>query len=55
MIRLEFIYVRMFLQNNINTFDVLTFMQMRTALIDKKFISGNDNTHTTSNADFGQV
>ena len=30
---------------NINIFDVLTFIQMRTVLVDKTFTSGNDYTH----------
>ena len=35
-----------FNKKNINTFDVLTFMQMRTVLIDKKFTSENDYTQS---------
>ena len=31
-------------KKNINTFDVLTFIQMRTVLTDKKFTSENDYT-----------
>ena len=34
-----------FQQNNINTFDVLAFIEMRAILTDKKFTSENDYTH----------
>ena len=34
-----------FQEKNINTFDVLTFIKMRTVLTDKTFTSGNDYTH----------
>ena len=33
-----------FNKKNINTFDILTFMQMHTVLTDKKSTSGNDHT-----------
>ena len=32
-----------FLQKSINTFDVLTSIQIRTVLTDQKFTSGNDH------------
>ena len=35
----------MFSTKNINIFDVLTFIQMRTVSADKTFTSGNDYTH----------
>ena len=34
-----------FQQNYINTFDVLTFIQMRTVLTNNKFTSGNNYTY----------
>ena len=47
MIRLKsYSYDNVFNKKNINTFDVLTFMQMRTVLTDKKFTSENDYTQS---------
>ena len=42
------IHVTMFLRKTINTFDALTFIQMRTVLTDNKFTSGNYYTHKES-------
>ena len=46
MIRLKSYSCDVFNKKNINTFDVLTFMQMRTVLTDKKFTSENDYTQS---------